>query len=99
MTEKLNKSTNFHFGYLDSARGIAAIIVMIYHFINWKFDKEIGIKIISIVFTGSDAVSFFFVLSGFVLSYKYINQNEPLDIRKYYISRLFRLWPAFFLLY
>ena len=48
------------------------------------------------IFNGRDAVSFFFVLSGFVLSYKYIVLQKPLDLRKFYISRFFRLWPPFF---
>ncbi len=53
--------------------------------------------ILSIFCNGRDAVSFFFVLSGFVLSYKYIVLKEPLDLKKFYVSRLFRLWPAYFI--
>ena len=85
-----------HLGYLDSMRGIAALMVMAYHFINWKYDNRIEAKTASILFNGSDAVSFFFVLSGFVLSYQYIVIQRPLDFRKFYINRVFRLWPAFF---
>jgi peptidoglycan/LPS O-acetylase OafA/YrhL len=93
--ETTNKALPKHVSYLDSARGIAAIMVMAYHFINWNFEKTLNAKLASIVFNGSDAVSFFFVLSGFVLSYKYIVLNEALDIRKFYVARLLRLWPAF----
>jgi peptidoglycan/LPS O-acetylase OafA/YrhL len=86
-----------HLGYLDAARGIAAIMVMVYHFINWKYDARTGAKVASMIFNGSDAVSFFFVLSGFVLSYKYVVSDQPLDLKKFYINRLFRLWPAYFI--
>lgn len=86
-----------HLRYLDALRGIAALAVMAYHFINWKYDHLTFAKLASLVFNGSDAVSFFFVLSGFVLSYKYIVLNQKLDIGKFYINRFFRLWPAYFI--
>jgi len=66
-----------------------------YHFINWNYEHTVGAALASIIFNGSDAVSFFFVLSGFVLSYKYIVLGQPLDIGKFYVARLFRLWPGF----
>lgn len=95
MTSPQPLAKNQHFNYLDSARGIAALMVLFYHYINWKYDNITGIKIASIIANGSDAVSFFFVLSGFVLSYKYVVLQHPLDIRKFYITRYFRLFPAF----
>lgn len=82
--------------YLDAARGIAALMVAAYHFIYWKYGSETWIKLLSCIFNGSDAVSFFFVLSGFVLSFKYIVLQQTLDIRKFYVTRVFRIWPAFF---
>ncbi len=82
--------------YLDAARGIAALMVASYHYINWKYDSYTSARLASIVLNGSDAVSFFFVLSGFVLSYQYIVLKNTLDIKKFYIARFFRLWPAYF---
>jgi len=86
-----------HLDYIDTVRGIAALCVMVYHFINWRYEDRLAAKIASIVFNGSDAVSFFFVLSGFALSYPYIVLNRPIDIKTFYINRIFRLWPAFFI--
>ncbi len=97
MAIQQGKPPEQHLGYLDSVRGIAALSVMVYHFINWKYENRIEAKAASIIFNGSDAVSFFFVLSGFALSYKYITLNHSLDIRKFYVNRIFRLWPAFLL--
>ena len=97
MSYKQDQGTHDHLDYLDSVRGIAAIMVMVYHFINWKYESHIEAKLGSIIFNGSDAVSFFFVLSGFVLSYKYVVLRHSLDIGKFYVNRIFRLWPAFFI--
>ena len=84
--------------YLDSLRGIAAFSVVIFHIINshwaWKFEAKLSL----LLFNGADAVSFFFVLSGLVLSKKYFDKNDTLEnfsIRNYSISRLFRLMPVY----
>ena len=92
-----NKQHGTHLGYLDSVRGIAAIAVVIYHFLNWDYKDLPAVKITNIFINGADAVAFFFVLSGFVLSYKYVVLKHDLDIGKFYINRFFRLWPAFFI--
>jgi len=94
MTDKSTPAR--HLGYLDSARGLAAIMVMVFHFVGLKYEDRLSGQLFSIIFNGSDAVSFFFVLSGFVLSYKYVVLDQPLDIKKFYVNRLFRLWPAYF---
>jgi len=81
--------------YLDAARGIAALMVLFYHFLGWKYHDRLLIKLGCIIFNGSDAVSFFFVLSGFVLAYPYLQLGKSLDIGKFYINRVFRIYPAF----
>ena len=84
-----------HLIYLDSARGIAALMVFIMHFIDRRLHGSQLANYLFFLFNGKDAVSFFFVLSGFVLSYKYIVLRKPLDVRRFYITRIFRLFPAF----
>jgi peptidoglycan/LPS O-acetylase OafA/YrhL len=88
-------------------RGLAAFAVLIYHFIFSldKFHYWEGCTVqhwLSCVFNGSDAVSFFFVLSGLVLSYKYFNRpdNEPLRINymPFLVQRIFRIFPAYMLM-
>lgn len=39
------------------------------------------------------AVTFFFVLSGFVLTFRYLELAEPRKILAFYVGRLARLWP------
>ncbi len=40
------------------------------------------------------AVSFFFVLSGFILSYVYPNLNSFGDVRRFLVARFARIWPG-----
>ena len=82
--------------YLDSVRGIAALMVVFYHFIGWQRDGDIAYNLASMIFNGSDAVSFFFVLSGFVLSYQYFRfADRTLHLPQYVYKRILRLYPAF----
>jgi len=90
----MNKSNRID--YLDSVRGIAAMMVVIYHYIGWRWADNLNTKIAEIFFNGSDAVSFFFVLSGFVLSYKYFQTDKEIDIKEYVVKRFLRIYPAFF---
>ena len=89
------KPSNHRIEYLDSMRGIAALMVLIYHFIGWKWADQTNFHLASFIFNGSDAVSFFFVLSGFVLSYKYFHSTSQLNISNYIKKRILRLYPAY----
>ncbi|MCJ8204470.1 acyltransferase [Pseudomonas sp. RGM2987] len=75
------------FQSLDSFRGLMAISVMFYHlrvsgsFTEWPLFRHADIF-----------VSFFFVLSGFVMTHAY-GSPTPFNFRKFFISRTFRLLP------
>jgi peptidoglycan/LPS O-acetylase OafA/YrhL len=84
--------------YLDSLRGIAAFSVVIYHIICSHWDYLPISKYSYFIFNGADAVSLFFVLSGLVLSKKYIDSPILLDdinFIKFIKSRVFRIMPAY----
>lgn len=71
---------NRRFEALDGLRGLAAVLVVIYH--------------LSASFPGYLAVDLFFVLSGFVLSYRYFDPRRPrLSLSDFCVSRLARLYP------
>lgn len=81
--------TKQHFQILDGLRGIAAVAVVIYHFM------EIAITDYSKNFmaNGFLAVDFFFCLSGFVIGYAYDDRIEKIGIWKFFTLRLIRLHP------
>lgn len=73
------------------------MMVVLYHYIGWGNESETSYHWASLIFNGSDAVSFFFVLSGFVLSYKYFQFGKSLKLGKFIFNRILRLYPAFIL--
>ena len=73
---------------LTSLRFFAALLIFILHCNNhslWPESFFFGLDY-------SKAVCFFFVLSGFVLSYTY--HGKSINIRYFYRDRLARIWPA-----
>lgn len=89
--------------YLDSARGIASIMVLFSHFLGAftmpKILNELSCTFIHFLWDGKIAVSFFFVLSGFVLSRIYFIDNNyfnKFNYGSFIIKRIFRIYPVFF---
>jgi len=75
---------------LTSLRFFAAACIVIGHGGSKKlFNYSIDL------FDLRQAVSFFFVLSGFILSHAYPNLNWRTSFRGFLASRLARLWPAY----
>lgn len=70
-------------------------MVLFGHYINWKYEHSTVVKVASMFVNANDAVSFFFVLSGMVLTYPYLQLERRMDIRKFYVARVFRLYPGF----
>ena len=95
------------FHYLDSMRGLAALSVMLSHFCG-NYTIPIAPELFSNTllhfwWDGFAAVSFFFVLSGFVLSYGSMLSKKPkVDSVKgfgaYLVARICRLHIAFLVL-
>ena len=57
--------TKKYFEILDGLRGIAALAVVIFHFMEWVFSDFSQ----NFIAHGFLAVNFFFCLSGFVIGY------------------------------
>src|SRR5438270_4072000 len=81
--------TKQHFEILDGLRGIAALGVVIFHFMEWVFSDYSQ----SFIGHGFLAVDFFFCLSGFVIGYAYDNRIWKMGVREFFKSRLIRLHP------
>ena len=86
-----------HYELLDGLRGVAAILVLIYHiFEGFAFAQTTngeGNGIITTLNHGHIAVDFFFILSGFVISYAYDDRWENITLGNFFKRRLIRLHP------
>jgi len=98
--------------YLESLRGIAALVVVICHFVTSFYPtlRAASVTAISsngletllketplnIFYNGSFAVYIFFVLSGYVLTYKYFQKKDDMIIVSGAVRRYFRLLGPIF---
>ncbi|GAB3937471.1 acyltransferase family protein [Mucilaginibacter myungsuensis] len=81
--------TRQHFEILDGLRGIAAISVVVFHFMEIAVPdyKE------SFIAHAYLAVDFFFCLSGFVIAYAYDAKLKDIGLAAFFKLRLIRLHP------
>lgn len=73
---------------LTSLRFIAAMLIVVHHSAAY-----FGLSKYSTMLALPQGVSFFFVLSGFILSYNY-SELHGNDWKSFYLNRFARLWPA-----
>ncbi len=79
-----------HYQILDGLRGVASVLVIVFHVFE-TFTG--GNRFIQIINHGYLAVDFFFVLSGFVVAYAYDDRWGRLTQWDFYKRRLIRLQP------
>lgn len=79
---------NDHFHSMDGLRGFAAVAVVCVHtqLVSNRITGHHGN-----FFPGQLAVDFFFVLSGFVMSYSYL--GRPIDWKQFVLARVARVYP------
>jgi len=83
-----------HMPALDGARGIAILVVMLYH-LEWLVPE-----LHPYVKGGFLGVDIFFVLSGFLITSILLSEREKtgkISLRNFYVRRCIRLIPAFWL--
>lgn len=77
-----------HYIALDGLRGIAALMVFIFHFYQGAY------KYITI---GQTGVTLFFVLSGFLItSILLYSKGEKNFLRNFFLKRLLRISPLYY---
>ncbi|MCS3871374.1 peptidoglycan/LPS O-acetylase OafA/YrhL [Chryseobacterium ginsenosidimutans] len=94
--ENLNKNK---FDALTGMRAVAAIMVFVYH--NRKYWRhDLPFVILRFISEWHIGVTVFFVLSGFLLAYRY--EESPLDSKKSYLKyillRIARIFPLYWIL-
>lgn len=98
------QSAKVFFPSLNGLRFIAAFVVIIHHleqiklffglpsaFQEWHFIKIVG----------ELGVTLFFTLSGFLITYLLLAEKEKyktIDVKKFYIRRILRIWPLYYLI-
>ncbi|KFC17897.1 acyltransferase family protein [Epilithonimonas lactis] len=91
------KIDRVHFHTFDSLRFLSFLLVFLYHcsipesnFLHY-FSKA-----------GNIGVSFFFVLSGFLITYilliEKINHQNKVPLKRFFLRRILRIWPLYYLM-
>jgi peptidoglycan/LPS O-acetylase OafA/YrhL len=99
---------NRKLGHLDGLRGLAAVIVVLNHFVaaflpaavygslaitHFSFEKTIYTTPLQLFVAGNFSVCIFFALSGFVLSQRFFTTKDLSHVRVGAAKRYFRLMP------
>ncbi|MFZ4544536.1 MAG: acyltransferase family protein [Saprospiraceae bacterium] len=93
---------NIYFSGLNGLRFFAAFLVVITH--SESIRAKLGffnISAWSISRNGGLAVQFFFVLSGFLITYLLFQENKKtnnISIKHFYFRRILRIWPLYYLM-
>ena len=87
-----------YFNELDGIRGIAALMIVQFHFfLEIVPENHTMVLIKKISFLGSSGVSLFFVLSGFLISRILLNTKfSPNYFKNFYIRRGLRIFPLYY---
>jgi peptidoglycan/LPS O-acetylase OafA/YrhL len=86
---------------LDSIRGLAILMVVVYHGFYWQNDLH-GLSSLTRLFVlatwmGRMGVNLFFVLSGFLITGVLLGSVERPDYyRRFYVRRALRILPAYY---
>ncbi len=91
-----------YFKGLNALRFFAASLVVLHH--TATIGKKDGLFDLcgwGLFRNGANAVNFFFVLSGFLITYLLLKEHEQtgtVGIKQFYLRRVRRIWPLYFLL-
>lgn len=89
-----------YFKNLDGIRFIAALLVVLHHAQFFKGRYQLGgLRFLDAALeTGRTGVNLFFVLSGFLISYLLMQENDKsgtINFKNFYIRRILRIWPLY----
>ena len=86
--------SNAYYNRLNSLRFYAVIAVLFSHFFNPNITKHL--------FLGNAGVNLFFVISGFLITeillrYKHSSNSVSNSLKKFYVRRIIRIFPIYYL--
>jgi peptidoglycan/LPS O-acetylase OafA/YrhL len=87
-----------HLPVLDGVRGLAVLMVLIFHFVGQMLPTNaVERAIVGVTKYGLLGVDLFFVLSGFLITgILYEAHNKPHYLRNFYMRRLLRIFPLYY---
>ena len=95
---------DFYYGFLDTLRTIAMVLVLLRHSIRpflsdvspeATIDDIIWIPVKNLMANGWVGVDLFFLLSGFLIAQPFLKSSGS-SIKKFYLNRVLRIFPAYF---
>jgi peptidoglycan/LPS O-acetylase OafA/YrhL len=99
---EVTTSSGKHFQVLDGLRGMAILLVIVFHtFYTNPSSSAVASGIQYLIFSGWIGVPIFFVLSGFLISYPFFKARKQSPqfwyLRGYTVRRLGKILPPFYL--
>jgi len=94
------KNQSIYFPGLTGVRAIASLIVVVWHtdmFLNSFSLSDFWLRQSGLA---GYAVNLFFVLSGFLITYLLLAEKTKtgkIDIKKFYLRRILRIWPLYYM--
>ncbi len=94
-----------YFKGLDTLRFFAFFLVFWQHgfsdsFSNLTSNELVNKIIVSLTITGGAGVQIFFVISGFLITFLMIKEEKTkgyVNLKFFYLRRIFRIWPLYYL--
>lgn len=94
--------TSVYFPNLNGLRFLAAFMVLIHHveLLKQVFGLKNNFSNLSVLVIGKLGVILFFVLSGFLITYLLLQEKKDtgtVSVKQFYLRRMLRIWPLYFL--
>ena len=93
------KQTRIYLPGLNGLRAIAALSVVIAH-ISQRGIVDFGLPYLFDLPMAGYGVTLFFVISGFLITFLLLHEvrnKQTVDIKKFYVRRILRIWPIYYL--
>lgn len=95
------------FENIDALRFISFLVVFLFHVhlyerVSSITDAPVILAITRLLSSGGWGVTFFFVLSGFLITWLLLlehKKNGRISTKDFYLRRIFRIWPLYYLVF